>query len=200
MENLLSDAVLVAHFAWILFIILGFPASLLFTLIRLRIFHTAAMIFTIIMQATRTLCPLTLLEEALRRSTDAAFSYEGSFIITWLRKLIYIEDIGVSQAPGAPFDIAYIKVGEVLKNELRNRKIQKGDTIPLSMPSAKGTAVSTNIRYRKGTEGVWILEYKDETFWATYPKDYQPMRQKAHIAGLIREQANPNEPDTGNGK
>jgi len=96
MENLLSDAVLVAHFAWILFIILGFPASLLFTLIRLRIFHTAAMIFTIIMQATRTLCPLTLLEEALRRSTDAAFSYEGSFIITWLRKLIYIEDIGVS--------------------------------------------------------------------------------------------------------
>jgi hypothetical protein len=48
------------------------------------------------MQATRTLCPLTLLEEALRRSADAAFSYEGSFIITWLRKLIYIEDIGVS--------------------------------------------------------------------------------------------------------
>lgn len=96
MENILSDAVLVFHFGWILFIILGFPASLIFTMVRLRIFHTAAMVFTIIMQATRTLCPLTLLEEALRRSTDTAFSYEGSFIITWLRKLIYIEDIGVS--------------------------------------------------------------------------------------------------------
>ncbi|MBN1882441.1 MAG: DUF2784 domain-containing protein [Deltaproteobacteria bacterium] len=96
MENILSDAVLVVHFGWILFIILGFPVSLLYTMIRLRLFHTAAMIFTIAMQATRTLCPLTLLEEALRRSTDAAFSYEGSFIITWLRKLIYIEDIGVS--------------------------------------------------------------------------------------------------------
>lgn len=96
MENILSDAVLVFHFGWILFIILGFPASLIFTLMRLRIFHTVAMVFTIVMQATRTLCPLTLLEEGLRRSTDAAFSYEGSFIITWLRKLIYIEDIGVS--------------------------------------------------------------------------------------------------------
>jgi len=96
MENILSDVVLVLHFGWILFIILGFPISLLFSMVRLRIFHTVAMIFTIIMQATRTLCPLTLIEEALRRSSDAAFSYEGSFIITWLRKLIYIENIGVS--------------------------------------------------------------------------------------------------------
>ena len=36
------------------------------------------------------------IEEALRRSGDTSFSYEGSFLITWLRKLIYIEDIGVS--------------------------------------------------------------------------------------------------------
>ena len=96
MENLLSDVVLVIHFGWILFILLGFPISLIFNMIRLRIFHTAAMVFTIVMQATRTLCPLTLLEEALRRATDTSFSYEGSFIITWLRKLIYIENIGVS--------------------------------------------------------------------------------------------------------
>ena len=94
--GILSDIVLVIHFGWILFIILGFPVSLMFCMIRLRIFHTAAMVCTIIMQATRTLCPLTLLEEFLRRSGDAAFSYEGSFIITWLRKLIYIENIGVS--------------------------------------------------------------------------------------------------------
>ena len=96
MENILSDVVLVVHFGWILFIILGFPISLLFNMIRLRLFHTVAMVFTIVMQATRTFCPLTLIEEALRRSTDTAFSYEGSFLITWLRKLIYIENIGVS--------------------------------------------------------------------------------------------------------
>lgn len=96
MENILSDTVLVIHFAWIIFIITALPIALFFNLKGLRIFHTLALIFTIIMQATGTLCPLTIIEENLRRRGSATFSYEGSFIITWLRKLIYIEDLGVS--------------------------------------------------------------------------------------------------------
>jgi hypothetical protein len=96
MENILSDTVLVIHFAWIIFIITALPIALCFKLKGLRIFHTFALIFTIIMQATGTLCPLTIIEEGLRRRESAAFSYDGSFIITWLRKLIYIEDLGVS--------------------------------------------------------------------------------------------------------
>ncbi|MBN1574324.1 MAG: DUF2784 domain-containing protein [Deltaproteobacteria bacterium] len=96
MENILSDAVLVVHFAWIIFIITALPIALCFRLKGLRIFHTVALIFTIIMQATGTLCPLTIIEENLRRRSSATFSYDGSFIITWLRRLIYIEDLGVS--------------------------------------------------------------------------------------------------------
>lgn len=96
MENILSDTVLVVHFAWIIFIITALPIALCLKLKRLRIFHTFALIFTIIMQATGTLCPLTIIEEGLRRKESTTFSYDGSFIITWLRKLIYIEDLGVS--------------------------------------------------------------------------------------------------------
>ena len=96
MESILSDAVLVLHFGWILFIILGFPIALGFGWWRLRIFHTVAMVGTVIMQVTGTICPLTDLEEYLRRTVTPGFSYGGSFIISWLRHLIYIEDIGVS--------------------------------------------------------------------------------------------------------
>jgi hypothetical protein len=96
MGNILSDVVSIVHFAWILFIILAFPIALIYRLKFLRIFHTAALIFTIIMQATGTLCPLTIFEEHLRRRGSSDFTYGGSFIVSWLRKLIYIEDLGVS--------------------------------------------------------------------------------------------------------
>jgi hypothetical protein len=96
MESILSDAVLVIHFGWILFIILGFPIALAFGMRRLRIFHSVAMVVTVVMQVTGTICPLTDLEEYLRRTVTPGFSYGGSFIVSWLRHLIYIEDIGVS--------------------------------------------------------------------------------------------------------
>jgi hypothetical protein len=96
MQSILSDAVLIVHFAWILFIILGFPVTLAFGMRRLRIFHTVALVGTVIMQFTNTICPLTDLEEYLRRTITPGFSYSGSFIVSWLRHLIYIEDIGVS--------------------------------------------------------------------------------------------------------
>jgi len=97
-----------------------------------------------------------------------------------------IEDVRVSQSSKGKFDTAYIKVAEVLKNTLKKRKIKKEDRVPLSIPSAKGIAVSNSIRYQKGTQGVWILEYKDKTFWATYPKNRQPMKQKDEIVRIIR--------------
>lgn len=96
MENLISDIVLVVHFVWILFIIFAFPVALILRSKGLRVIHTIALIFTVIMQATATLCPLTTLEEYLRRKGAPDFTYGGSFIISWLKKLIYIENLGVS--------------------------------------------------------------------------------------------------------
>lgn len=86
------------------------------------------------------------------------------------------------------FDTAHILVEEVLKNGLQELKINKGDKIPLSMPAAAEVKASTDIRYSRGTQGVWILEYKDKTFRATYPKDLQPLEHKESIVQIIREQ------------
>jgi len=96
LESILSDIILVVHFSWILFIILGLPVALAFGMRRLRIVHTVALVGTVIMQVTGTICPLTHLEEYYRRAAAPGFTYGGSFIVSWLRHLIYIEDIGVS--------------------------------------------------------------------------------------------------------
>ena len=100
-----------------------------------------------------------------------------------------IEEIKTSETTKGKVSIAYIKVSEVLKNELKDFKIKVGDKIPLSVPTPSMISVSTDINYPKGKEGVWILEYKDKTFWATYPSDYQPLKQKAQIKDILEKQS-----------
>ena len=99
-------------------------------------------------------------------------------------------EIKAAKLPNKKFDIALIKVSAILKNTLKNKKqnIKVGDKISLGMPAAGGLMVSTAIRYKKGQEGVWILEYKDKKFWATYPKDYQALKQKDKITKIIQSQ------------
>jgi len=96
MHNVFSDGILVIHFIWILFIIAGLPVALIIRSPALRLFHTISLVFTIGMQAAGAYCPLTILEEYLRKNNASEFTYGGSFIITWLGKIIYIENLGVS--------------------------------------------------------------------------------------------------------
>ena len=100
-----------------------------------------------------------------------------------------IEEIKTTETAKGKVSIAYIKVSEVLKNELKDFKIKVGDKIPLSVPTPGMISVSTDINYPKGKEGVWILEYKDKTFWATYPSDYQPLKEKAKIKEILGKQS-----------
>ena len=81
--------------------------------------------------------------------------------------------------------VAYISVSDILKNTLPNIKISKGDRIPLSMPN---NGDSTDIVHAKGTSGIWILEFRDKTFWATYPKDFQPMSKERDVRQFIKKQ------------
>jgi len=106
-----------------------------------------------------------------------------------------VESIDVAPAPkeGAKqstFDVAQIRVAKVLKNTLADVKIKVGDCLPLSMPSVnRRMRMSTDIQYKKGKSGVWLLERKDGTYWATYPGDYQAPEKEAEIAALIEKQA-----------
>ncbi|MBW2595983.1 MAG: DUF2784 family protein [Deltaproteobacteria bacterium] len=88
-----ADFVIFTHFMWILFVILGFPVFLYFNMPRWRLLHLAALIAAIIMQLTRTICPLTYLEAYLKSKNISDAVYPGAFIIEKVESIIYVEDI-----------------------------------------------------------------------------------------------------------
>jgi len=88
-----SDIVILIHFAWILFIILGFPIFFYFNMVRWRLFHMLALTATIMMQLSHTICPLTYLEAYLKSKDIDSSVYPGSFIIESIEDLMYVQDV-----------------------------------------------------------------------------------------------------------
>lgn len=84
-------------------------------------------------------------------------------------------------------DIGHIKVRKVLKNALKDFELAPGDTIPLAMPSSLNKMrMSTDLYFKEGTDGVWILDRKDGKFRATYPKDHQPLEKRAEVLKAMK--------------
>jgi Protein of Unknown function (DUF2784) len=88
-----ADVVILIHFLWIGFVILGLPVALYFNSAKWRLIHLAAVILMIGMQVTRTICPLTYLEAWLKSGGDETKVYPGAFIAEWVERLIYVEDM-----------------------------------------------------------------------------------------------------------
>jgi hypothetical protein len=100
--------------------------------------------------------------------------------------------IRVKTAPSSrySYDIAFIKIERVLKNDGTNNLAEVGVEIPLAMPSTNNTVqISTDLRYRLGQRGVWILHFQDGKYWATYPKDFQNISEEPQIVAIIKKQA-----------
>lgn len=84
--RLAADAVLVVHLAFIAFVLVG---GVLVLHHRIwAVLHLPAAAWGAFAELTGTLCPLTPLENSLRRSAGAA-GYEGGFIEHYLIPLIY---------------------------------------------------------------------------------------------------------------
>jgi hypothetical protein len=70
------------------------------------------------------------------------------------------------------YDVGAIKVSKVLKGPKTLKEVK------LMWPGPARFALSTDIKFRKGQEGVWIL-YPDQkvkdVFWASFPSDYQAL-------------------------
>jgi hypothetical protein len=87
------------------------------------------------------------------------------------------------------YDTAFIKIERILKSTATNRVEKVGAEIGLATPSPNNkTQTSRSIRYRKGQRGVWILDYRDGKYWATYPKDFQEISEEPRIVTIIKEQ------------
>lgn len=112
LARLAADALLVLHFAIVLFIVLGLAlfalgGALGWSWVRrrwLRLAHLAAIGVVIAQSWAGAVCPLTIWEMALRaRAGDA--TYGGSFIAHWVGRILYWD------APAWVFTAAYSVFG-----------------------------------------------------------------------------------------
>jgi hypothetical protein len=81
-----ADATVLLHFLFILFVIFG--ALLAAWRPKLEYFHWAALVYALLIEVFNWYCPLTLLEQGLRRAAGAGV-YERSFLVHYLERLIY---------------------------------------------------------------------------------------------------------------
>lgn len=108
----LADAVLVLHFAVVVFVVAGAGLIVLGNLagwrwvngFGFRLAHLAAIGFVVVEAWLGATCPLTALETWLRAQARGA-GYSGGFIEHWVRRLLYYE------APPWVFVLAYSLFG-----------------------------------------------------------------------------------------
>ena len=87
-HSLLADLVLLLHLAFILFVVLG--AFLVFRFPRLIWLHLPAAAWGALVELAGWVCPLTPLENHLRRLAGGV-GYEGGFIGHYLLPIVYPE-------------------------------------------------------------------------------------------------------------
>ena len=89
MKPFLADTLMIIHFLWAAFMVVGLPLGLYLRSPILQWAHFFGMVLTAFFAATGMYCPLTVWEETLRRRTDPGFSFEGSFLAKHLSSILY---------------------------------------------------------------------------------------------------------------
>jgi len=96
--KILADIIMMIHFAWILFMIVGFIFTLggfiwkrYFDRWIFRTVHLLGILFVVILAILGEYCPLTILENNLVAKYDPSLTYPGSFIAHNIEKLVYPE-------------------------------------------------------------------------------------------------------------
>lgn len=97
LASIAADAVVVAHLCFILFVALG--AALVVWRARLAWLHLPALAWGVWIIATHGICPLTPLENALRRAAGQQ-GYAGGYIDHYLIPLIYPPGLTPSMQTG----------------------------------------------------------------------------------------------------
>ncbi|MCK4995127.1 MAG: DUF2784 domain-containing protein [Candidatus Omnitrophica bacterium] len=94
--KILADIIVVIHFAWILFMLVGFTLTLVgfwwrrfFDWWLFRALHLCGIAYVGLLAVLSRYCHLTILENTLRAGYDSELRYPGSFIIHYIEKLVY---------------------------------------------------------------------------------------------------------------
>jgi hypothetical protein len=119
-ERIAADAVLIVHFAFILFVVFG--GALILRWPRIAWLHVPAVFWAAVVELTGWICPLTPLENTLRRSSGKP-AYAGDFVEHYLVALIYPE--GLTRGTQMLFALLVIAVNAlfyaVLLSRMRRR-------------------------------------------------------------------------------
>jgi hypothetical protein len=108
--HLAADLVLIAHVAFVVFVLFG--ALLVLRWPRLLGFHVAAVLWGALVEFTGAICPLTPLEVRLRQ-LGGGIGYQGDFIGHYLTAMLYPAgltremQIGLGFAALVPNAVAY---------------------------------------------------------------------------------------------
>lgn len=113
--RVLADAVLLLHFAIVVFVVGGLAAIVAGNLRRwrwvnrplFRVAHLAAIGFVVVQSWLGQVCPLTTLESWLRQRGGQA-TYGGGFIEHWLHAVLFF------RAPDWVFVVAYTAFGALV--------------------------------------------------------------------------------------
>jgi hypothetical protein len=103
LERIAADAVLLLHFAFVLFVVFG--AALLLRWPKLAWVHLPAVVWAALVELNGWICPLTPLEVELRRASGEA-GYAGDFLEHYIVALLYPE--GLTRAMQLGFGIAVV--------------------------------------------------------------------------------------------
>lgn len=87
--KLAADLVVLVHLLWIVFIIGGAVIGRRVRWVRWA--HLAALAYSVLLQAFGWICPLTYLENWLRRRHDPSLAYAGDFIAQYAERLVYLQ-------------------------------------------------------------------------------------------------------------
>ncbi|MEA3312876.1 MAG: DUF2784 family protein [Caldisericota bacterium] len=94
--KILADIIVTMHFAWILFMLIGFLFTLygffrkdFWDMWLFRTIHLFGIVYVSFLAIMRKNCPLTLLENALRAKYNPNLIYPGSFMVYYVEKLVY---------------------------------------------------------------------------------------------------------------
>ena len=131
-----------------------------------------------------TIAASLLFTAAMAPRCEASWAYVPQEIRMMQADLVVVGTItklgnGIVQN-GRAYDVGVITPTTLLKG-----KLKKNAVIRVAWPAARGGGlrVSTDIAFRVGQKGVWVLT-ADKThpvYWANYPTDYQPMTKLAEM-------------------
>ena len=112
------ELVLGVHFIVVLYLVLGFPIALYYNHRLFRIVHTSWLAAVSLLMILGIPCPLTILEETLRQNSI----YEGSFIASWMNRIIYLEGIDPQHVVVMDFGFAILVIFSFLWKPLKPAK------------------------------------------------------------------------------